>query len=521
MAAHVLRLRLALMLGALRGDRAVRTVIGMLALIAATIAVCIALLSLADAPVSVARTVIVLGGAAALLGFLIGPVLTGTQDQLDPRKFGIFGVDVKQMPWILALGSLVSVPSFALLAVAVCLAIVLTELGAPAPVAVLVAIVGFLSSAIAARIGMALNALLLPGRRSRELTTLFVLAVVVIAFPVAVFLASLEWDGRVPDAVDRVTETIGFTPLGAIPSFPLAIAEGDTAGAWGAGIVALVTLGALWMLWNLLVQRLLTMTERPATSRERTGLGWYGVLPSNAFGAIAARSLVYWLRDRRYIVNFVIVPIAGVLTVFPLLVAGVPLYIAALVPVPVMALFFGWLPHNDVAYDSTALWLHVASGVRGLADRLGRLVPIALVALPVLAVAVPLTLALIESWYLLMPLIGLASSLFLTGLGCSSILSVVSPYAVSRPGDSPFQQPQRAASRGGYGPAITFLGSLIFSAPTIWLFILTVIEDGVFNPLTFWVGIGTGVLVLAAGAVIGGRIYDRSGERLMEFVETA
>lgn len=508
------------MLGGLRGERVMRTVAGLIVLIAATVVVCIAVLSLADAPLPVASTILVLGCAAALLGFLLGPVLTGTTDQLDPRRFGVFGVDVPHMPWILALGSLVSIPSFALMAVAVCLVIVLTELGAPWPVAVLVGATGVLSTAIAARIGMATSALLLPERRSRELTALFVLAVVVIAFPVAVFLASMEWDGQVPDAVAAASSALGFTPLGAMPAFALALAADDDAGSWAIGLIALATVAVLWGWWSWLVRRLLTATERPTAARERAGLGWFGLLPANAFGAIAARSLVYWLRDRRYIVNFVIVPIAGVLTVFPLLVAGVPLYIAALVPVPLMALLFGWLPHNDVAYDSTALWIHVASGVRGVADRAGRLVPIALVALPVLAISIPLTLALIESWYLLMPMIGLATSLFLAGLGVSSILSVVSPYAVSRPGDSPFQQPQRSASRGGYGPAITFIGALVLSAPTIWLFVMTVIDNDAYNPATFWVGVGTGVGVLALGLIIGGRVYDRGGERLMEFVES-
>lgn len=509
------------MLGAFRGERAVRTIVSLLALTAVTVAVCLAILSLADAPLPVARTVLVLGGAATFLGFLLGPILTGATDQLDPRRFGVFGVNERRMPWILAVASLISVPSFALLAIIVCSSIVAVELGTPWPAAVLTAFLRLLASTVAARIGMALCALLLPERRSRELTALFVLAVVVVAFPVAVFFASLEWDGQVPAAVAAVSTVIGFTPIGAVAALPLAMAAGDASAVWLIAAVAFVTLAGLWMLWSWLVRRLLTTTERPATSRERTGLGWFALLPANAFGAVAARSLVYWLRDRRYIVNFVIVPIAGVLTVFPLLVAGVPLYLAALIPVPLMALFFGWLPHNDVAYDSTALWMHVASGVRGLPDRLGRLVPIALVALPVLAIAIPLTLATVESWYLLLPMIGLGSSLFLSGLGLSSISSVVSPYAVSRPGDSPFQQPQRSASRGGFGPAVAFIGAIVVSAPTIWLFIMTVIADGVYNPLTFWVGLATGVLVLAAGAVIGGRIYDRGGERLMEFVETA
>src|SRR3546814_3371204 len=68
------------MLGSLRGGRALRTVFGLAAVVIVTVAVCIAVLSLADAPLAVARTVVVLGGAAVLLGFLIGPILTRSEE---------------------------------------------------------------------------------------------------------------------------------------------------------------------------------------------------------------------------------------------------------------------------------------------------------------------------------------------------------------------------------------------------------------------------------------------------------
>lgn len=521
MVAHVLRLRFALLVGSLRGERRMRTLLAFAAVAAVTVVVCLAVLSLASAPVPVARAVTVLGGAALLLGFLVGPILVGAADQLDPRRFAVFGVDERRMPWVLAVAALVSVPSLALLAVYISVCVVAIELGAPAPLAVLATAVGVVTTILVARVGMAINALILPERRSRELTALFALALIVIAFPVAVFFASLRWDGHVPASLAAMTTTVGFTPLAASPGFLFAIAADDMSLAWGSGIVAVVTLGALWILWAWLVRRLLTTTERPVAARERTGLGWFGLLPSNAFGAIAARSLVYWLRDRRYIMNMIVVPVAGVLSVLPLVVAGVPFEIAVLVPVPVMALFFGWLPHNDVAYDSTALWTHVASGVRGIPDRLGRLVPVLLVSIPVLAISVPLTLLLIGDWRLLMPLTGLAASLLFSALGISSIVSVTAPYAVSRPGDSPFQQPQRPSSRGMYGPAAAFLGAIVLSAPTIWLFGASIIEGSSFAPLAFWVGLGTGLVVLVVGAIIGGRVFERSGERLMEFVETA
>lgn len=521
MAAHVLRLRLALLLGSLRGERRVRTLVAFTAVVAVTVVVCLAVFSLASAPVPVARAVTVLGGAALLLGFFVGPILVGAVDQLDPRRFAVFGVDERQMPWMLALATLISVPTLALLAVYISVCIVATAAGTPWPLAALMTLVGVVTTVLTSRIGMAINALLLPERRSRELTALFALALLVIAFPVAVFFGSLRWDGLVPASLATLSTVFGYSPFAASPAFLFDAAAGETASAWASGVVAVLTVGFLWMAWTWLVRRLLTTTERPVASRERTGLGWFGLLPSNAFGAIAARSLVYWFRDRRYIMNIIVVPVAGVLTVLPLIVAGVPLEVAALVPVPVMALFFGWLPHNDVAYDSTALWTHVASGVRGLPDRLGRLVPVLLVAIPVLAVAVPLSLLLIGNWSLLLPLSGLAASLLFSALGFSSIVSVVAPYAVSRPGDSPFQQPQRPTSRGAYGPAAAFLGAIVLSVPTIWLFAATIIDGSAYAPATFWVGILIGLMALAAGAVIGGRIFERSGERLMEFVETA
>ena len=520
MVAHVLGLRVALLVGALRGERGVRNVIALAASAVATAAVCFAVLELGSAPRTSAYAVIVLGAATIFLAFFTAPMLTGTADQLDPRRFAPFGVDEKSLAWILVLGALVSVPSFAVIAVTVCLIIVVIGAGVSVWVAVLGGIVIVVSTALVARIGMALSAILLPERRSRELTVLFTIPVIVVAFPIAAYFASVEWSGAVPHAVDVATDIAGFSPLAAPQAFLLHLAAGSTGAAWASGLIALVTLGGLLLLWNYLVRRMLTTTAHSIATRERTGLGWFGILPPNAFGAVAARSLLYWLRDRRYIVNVIVVPIAGVLTVFPLLVAGVPLGIAALVPVPLMALLFGWLPHNDVAYDSTALWIHIASGVRGIPDRLGRLLPVLLVAVPVLAIGISVTLAVISDWHLLLPFIGVTAALLLGGLGISSISSVVAPYAVSRPGDSPFQQPQRSSSYGSYGAAVTFVATLAVSVPTLWLFVLTQVEGEQHAPAAFWCGVGTGVLVLVLGIAIGGKIFERSGERLMEFVET-
>lgn len=519
MVAHVLRLRFDLLIGALHGERRTRTIFGLIAVVAGTVAVCHGVLSLRDAPTAVAGTVIVLGSVALFLAFFLVPILTGARDPLDPRRFIVFGADERRMPLLLAFAGLISVPAAALIATAVCASIVAVAHGTPWPLAALLGAIGTASVLLAARIGMGVGAILLPERRPRELTTLFALGVTVIAFPVAIFLASQEWGSRIPDAVAAATLALGFTPLAPAAASVFAIAAGDPVVAWMSGIIAVVTLGALWALWSWVVQFLLTSTERPTTVKERSGLGWFAVLPSNAFGAIAARSLIYWLRDRRYIVNMLVVPVAGVLAVLPLLVAGFPERLVMVVPVLVMALFFGWLPHNDVAYDSTAFWIHVASGVGGVADRLGRLVPIVLVSVPTLAIALSVTLTIMGDWSLLPSLIATVACLFLCGLGLSSIVSVSAPYAVSRPGDSPFQQPQRSSGHGAFGHATALLGALALSLPTLWFLYLEITRGG-HATQTFWTGTVTGGGVLVIGLLLGSFIYSRRGERLMEFVET-
>ncbi|NKF34725.1 hypothetical protein HER21_50825, partial [Pseudomonas sp. BGM005] len=76
----------------------------------------------------------------------VGPVLVGATDQLDPRRFAVFGVDERQMPWILALASFVSVPSAAVVSVQVSVCVVAIRLGAPWPLAVLMTALAVLST---------------------------------------------------------------------------------------------------------------------------------------------------------------------------------------------------------------------------------------------------------------------------------------------------------------------------------------------------------------------------------------
>ncbi|GAA1936732.1 hypothetical protein GCM10009775_30840 [Microbacterium aoyamense] len=520
MAAHVLRLRIALLVGALRGDagRATRIVIGLILLTTAIVAACWALLTLRDAADEVALAVTVLCGSAISLGFALAPVVAAADDPLDPRRFALLGMPHGRLAAVLVLAGFVSVPIAALLAFAITGAVLWGAHGVPWVAGAASVILVAATCVLLARVCMALTSLFLRERRSRELTGLFVLAILVVVVPVGVFLASLEWDGTVPSQLSEAVDVLALTPFGAAWAFPGLLAQGDP----GAGLslaIAVLSLALLGLLWWWLVRRLLTTTERPASGRERSGLGWFGVAPGTAGGAIAARSLQYWFRDRRYVMNLVVIPIAAAVAPVPLLIAGVPPEIALLLPVLLAALFLGWLPHNDLAYDSTAVWMHLASGVRGISDRVGRLVPVLLVGVPLLAVAIPVSVAAYGRWMLLPALTGVCVSLFFSALGLSSISSAVAPYAVSRPGESPFQQPQRVGSSGAIAQALVMFGAIAVSAPVLWLAWLVMTGEPERATVALWTGVGVGAVVFAIGIGLGSLAFERRGSRLMEFAE--
>ena len=74
---------------------------------------------------------------------------------------------------------------------------------------------GVATCLLLARASLAIAALVLRERRSRELTGLFLVALLVVVVPVGVFLASLRWQGRVPTQLAEAVEVLALTPVGA------------------------------------------------------------------------------------------------------------------------------------------------------------------------------------------------------------------------------------------------------------------------------------------------------------------
>lgn len=519
MVAQLLRLKLQLTLNAFR--RSPWRLVGLVLAVAVGVWIVVlagtGLVSLRLVDPAVTRNLLVLVGSAVVLGFILLPLVFGVDDQLDPRAFSLFGLPNRTLSGGLLAASLISVPSLVLAVLAVTAVVTWSRSPLPAILAVVSAILGVLLCALLARIATSISASLLSGRRAKEVMGVLGLVLLIAVSPAIIALTTVDWQRDGFAVLGRVADILSWTPFGAVWSFPGDAAIGGVAPAIVKLLLTAATIGLLWLAWQAFVARLIVAPERLGAGADSAGLGWFDLLPGRPAGVIAARSITYWLRDPRYLVSLVIIPIAPFIFFVPMLVAGVPLNVLALVPLPVMCLFLGWLLHNDLAFDSTAVWLHVASGVRGGADRLGRLFPALLIGIPLIAVGSTLSILFYGDWDALPSMIGVSTCLLLSGAGIASYVSARFPYPTSLPGDSPFQQPQVPGSSGLPAQFLSLLGAVVLTIPAAWLAVLGLVGEPNWNFGALAVGVGTGLIVLVIGILAGGRVFDRRSPEIVGF----
>lgn len=471
--------------------------------------------------VELAGSIMVIAGSVVTLCYLLVPLFFGEDDPADPRAFAALGLPPARIATGLALSSLISVP-VALLAVLAAAQIGVWN-GHPdaAIISVFSAIIVVVTCALGARLTRSIAAFWLQRRNSRGIAGSVVIGTLLLLAPGLVGIATTRWSD--PDSVARLADMagiLGSTPLGAAWAAPAVAAAGDD-GAWGLlGLGALFVV-VLWVCWRILVGRMLVTPRRPDGAPRPAGLGWFAnldwfsVLPTTPAGAIAARSLSYWVRDGRYRLALLAVPMVPLLLIPPLLVAGVWWQNVALIPLPVMCLFLGWMIHNDTATDNTAIWLHIASNTTGWADRLGRTIPPLLLGLPLIAIGAPITARLYGVSDVLPSVLGVSACVLLTGLGVSSYVSARYPYPTVRPGDSPFAQPQSTTSSPGQ--ALSFFGTIVLTLPVLALATLGLIYGAPWHLLTLLAGLVVGAGVYYVGLSAGARVFARRAPELLAF----
>lgn len=514
MVAHLIRLKLTLLRNGLR--RSVGQLIGLI--IAAlygfgvlALAV-LGLIALRLVAVEIAEPIVVLGGSALLAGWTLAPILvSGVDLTLDPARFALFPIPLPRLLMGQAVAALIGVPG-------VCTAIALgasTVTWSRGPGVFAVAIVG---GAIALGLCVALSRLvasaitdLTSSRRFREASRMAMMVPLVLLGPLlALTIRGMETN---PDALRTLASILGWTPLGAAFSAPAELAEGHGLVAVAKLAIAAASLVvAAWGWARALARALVTPASRAsATGRPgRRGLGIFGWMPATPAGAIAARSLTYWVRDPRYGTALLIVPLVPVILYFSSLQRHQS--DVFLLSGPFAAFLLAWSLASDISYDSTAFSLHLAAGVRGRDDRWGRALALLTFALP-LAVAVALVpFAISGRWSLLPAYLGLVFGVLLSGIGLASVVSARFTVTVPLPGESPFKRP---AGNTAQTFLVQFAGLIVLGIlvlpEIVFVALASSTGTGGYGWAGFAVGIGLGGALFGLGIWLGGLWLDRRG----------
>ena len=479
--------------------------------------------------------------AILMAGWVVIPVLiTGLDDTLDPGRFSSLGIPPRSIMPGLTVSIFLTVPSAFFLAVLGLLAMSWRPNGA-ATLAVAFAWVALTHATLilSARVSVAWTARVLQSRRAREAALVAILVGALVATPVAYTLVSEGLDTLLNIDVPALLEALRWTPVG----LPVAAAGAAAAGAWwavawrlGASLAWTLLLYAVWR--ANVSYTLVHPTYRGSGARARDDAvlasakraqravasragGAQRAVASRAGGAqraVASRARRYWVTDPRYLsglVSVMVFPALFFVLVYPIF--GSPVAVVMSIPVMVAGTI-GWGRHNDVAFDSTALWLDVVSGRLGREVMRGRVAATLTWAVPLVTVVGLVALGLAGRWDLAPAEFGAIAGVLGTSLGVSAVSAVALPYRAPAPGENPFSAEVGSVGAGFLAQVVSSISAWIVAVPVTLPLVAAIRWDARFGWLGLVLGVATGVGVLVVATRWAGHLYDRKSGRLVNAV---
>ncbi|WP_423920064.1 transporter [Frigoribacterium sp. 2-23] len=515
MVAHLLRLRLRVMGNTLMRNKwqLVGVIVGALYGLGIMTAVIAGLIALAFAPEKWAWTVAVLGGSVTVLGWLIVPLVTHGIDQtLSVAKLRGFPIPPRRLLVTLLVCGVLGIPGIvtALAALATALSWIRHPLSAL--VAIVCAALAVLTCVAGSRAFESFSSALGSKRRYREVMSVAIFVPLFLAGPI--FLLAGSGLATIGGDLPHIARVLSWSPLGAVWSAPGDLALGRPLEALAKFGIALVVLAALLALWGRSIRVSLVTPPSSGGAATAKGLGAFRWFPATPTGAVAARALTYWLRDPRYGGSLIVLPLLPVLAIFLSVTGGSTWTLLAIGPA--IAALLAITLSADVSYDGTAFAAHLSTGLPGAADRGGRVLAMAIWAVPVVIVATVTPVAVLGDWVRLPALLGVSLGVLLTGFGVSSILSARILTPVPKSGESPFKTPPG----GGLSTTLLSLGGwaavFVVSLPELVLAVFSLIySDVLLGLISVLVGLALGVAATIVGIRQGGRLLDRRGPELL------
>lgn len=471
----------------------------------------------------------VLAAVFAIGWAAIPVVLAASDDVLDPRRFSSFGVNAPGiMPGLVA-SSLLTMPALFFLALWLALSATWFAEGFAAGVIGIIGGVVQVASFVAiAKVSSGWAARAFATRKARVLA--FSGAVVVV-----MGVSYLAWralrgglDAFFGEVTDALIAAIASTPIASAVSAPVYLGEGEPLRvAWHLG-------GAMaWTVVLVLAWRAdVSMSLVTPAYRSPGGLASRDIISSagarmpllsrsdrlGPAGAVFGRVARAWRSDPRYlsgVVTVVVLPAIFVALIIPAL--GLDPRWAFAAPL-VLAASVGWGRHNDIALDSTALWMDIVAGRRGGDVVRGRFAAVVAWALPLVLVVSLAVVGWTGRWDLAPALLGASIGSLGVTLAVAALTSVLLPYRTPAPGENPF-----GAEAGSMGAG--FAGQLASSAATLVLLpfvilpcVLAIVLDPWWGLVSAVAGTALGVAGYQYGMFVAGRLYDEKSGRLLAAV---
>lgn len=468
--------------------------------------------------VEVARMVATLGGAALLLGWVLGPILiAGAETTVDAEKLAPFPLTVRQVMAALTATGLTGIPGIVTTLAALATVVLWVRWPVAAIIAAPCIALAVLTCVVASRLVTALSGGLGGNRRGREFIGTIVLVLLILAGPLATgtiaLLGAMGDSAGLGTRLSEITGILGWTPLGASWSAPADVAAGAWPAALAKMVIAAATLAVLWLLWARVLVAAAGSTRRSAARVVKPGaLGWFGRLPTGGVGATWARSLTGWLRDPRYLRQLIVVPIFPVLFAFTGGTQGF-MFAASAVFVAFILCIAGY---TDVSYDGTAFAAVLSAPIRGRDDRLGRVFGAACVGVPLTVLVAVVTSAIAGLPGQLPAILGAALGLLLAGYGVTAVSSALIVTPVPAAGDSPFKTAPGQTFVSGLMVFLVLGACVLVSIPSIGLAISALVTgSAMLGWLSLLVAMAVGVGAIVLGIHLGGRTLERTGPDLL------
>ncbi len=178
----------------------------------------------------------------------------------------------------------------------------------------------------------------------------------------------------------------------------------------------------------------------------------------------------------------------------------------SLVAPVLLAASIGWGRHNDVAYDSTAIWIDISAGSLGTELMKGRTFAVLSWAVPAVLGSAVVLLAWTGLWELAPAVIGACLGVLGLTLGISALTSVLLPYRAPAPGDNPFGTEVGAVGASLVAQLVSSLATAIAMPLVTVPFVLALANGTGWG----WLALVTGLVFGPAGVALGVRLSGRA-----------